>query len=265
MLFSRFHSPLPWALSLLLAWSAAAGAAGAPDSSLTLGAGIAAPSVASAFFENPSGLAHATGARLLGAADTDSTDPLGVVGLLLQGTGSVGAALGLQNFTGIGRTGGTSTMVDWGLAAELPGSRLALGTAGNLSTSGGSSFSDIALGASINPRGPVRLGVSAFDITSSTWILGAGIADDISPEFSVALDGESDSSWHGLTIKPGMAVRIDKVQLSVGWGLELDDSGRRRIPSGGTIGLGLELSQSLVLQGYYNQFAKYYAGFTARL
>jgi hypothetical protein len=232
---------------------------------LSVGAGIASPSITSAIGENPAGLVNNQRLKLLASAysaGNDSFDPLGYGATLFTGTGSVGLGLGYQGRTGDGTTGS----LVYGLAGEISALKMALGVAGSfaLEDQGGGGRVGLDVGALFNSKGDLTFGVTAFGVEGGPDAYGAGIAYAMRSGARLALDAGVNNDLEGLRIKPGLLVSVDKIQLAFGYGLKVTDGGGSHIGDGLSLGLGFELGQNFHFQAYYNQLAKYFLGLTFR-
>ncbi|HUP56658.1 MAG TPA: hypothetical protein VM598_04340 [Bdellovibrionota bacterium] len=244
---------------ILFLLPAAALAADAGSSrTVSIGAGISSPSRTSALLENPAGLTLNEATRVQGAlfSGNDSFDPLGFSGGIYFGNGSAGGA------AEIARTGTDQTRLDLGLAAQI--SSLALGAHVRTDLGDGGGWG-ADIGAIFNPKNKLRFGALLYGVTGGIDGFGAGIASSVSSEATFALDAATDGDGNGLTLKPTLGVDLNTVQLVFGYGLELEESGGSPIPEGVALGLGLRLSQSAHLVGYYNQLDRYYFGVIFKL
>lgn len=256
------------------AFSAYSGEAGNADHMISVGGGIASPSKTSALGENPAGLVYNTDQRVLGAlgATNSSLNPLGVGGSFFAGNGSVGGGIGLQTFTGQGNSAGNITLLNYGLAAEIESLNVAFGAMGTytlnqtgITTGTGSGGAwNANLGMLYNPKGTVRVGGTLFQVVGGVGAVGAGIAADANPWATFVLDGAYDPQSKGSTLKPGLGIHMDDFQLSYGYGINIQGSDGW-IRQGSSVGLGIQLSQTVHLQGYYNQLALYYLGLSVRI
>lgn len=258
---------LPLALALLAPLPAHA-AAGAEDAHLlSVGAGIASPSMTSALGENPAGLVFNHRFRFLAQAATENDDfsPIGVGGGLFAGNGSVGAGLTLLGFES------GSMVLGWGLAAEIPGLDLSWGFTGSHVIAGsgqavaaGSSFG-LDTGILLNGKGKSRFGFTLFDVLDNIDAIGAGWAYDLSSAATFALDGAYGTGAKTIAIKPSLGIRLPGFHIASGYGFGVSGDGGNRIRDGVSLAVGIPFGKNFAIQAYYNQIARYYAGLTIAL
>lgn len=250
--------------------SASAASSGGEEARLlSVGAGIASPSFTSTVFENPAALFANRRPRLLGHVATPNSNfnPLGYGGLLYLGNGSIGAVVGAQTFDARGGSVGSLTQLEFGLGAEIRALNMSLGASGSYDISGGTGNYGINAGMILNYRGNVRFGATAFGLQDNVSAVGVGLAATVAPWLSLAGDASFvPNGFKNMTLKPGLAIHVAAVQFSLGYGINIDNSPTTSWISRGTsLGLGIQLGQSVHLQGYYNQLANYYMGLAFRL
>ena len=226
---------------------------------ISVGAGIASPSVTSAIWENPAGLVYNQEFKLLGFGYTENSS-VGITdggGGLFLGNGSIGGGLKVET------SGGSSTLTA-GIGFDVNAINTAFGAACGSSLGSTISITCSDFGLIYNPAGPTRFG---FDIlTSGNAILGAGLAHDITSDATIDLDAGIPTSGGGLTLKPGVAVHSTVVQVAVGYGFNVSSSsgGAGNIRTGFAAGLGINLSKTFHAQAYYDQIHNYFFGLMAR-
>jgi hypothetical protein len=238
---------------------------------LSTGAGISSPSVTSALGENPAGLVYNHQTKFLGALSggNSSFNPLGVGGLFFLGNGFVGGGLGIQNYDSQGNGAGSMRYFQYGMAAFVQGINIAFGASGSYTLldgggSGGNHWG-LDLGMIYNPKGDVRLGVTAFNAIDGINAIGVGVAADVSTYATFALDASTTPQGSGRTLKPAMGIHLMDIQLNLGHGIAIDNDASSWIRRGTSFGLGFRLSPAIHLQAYYNQIAQYYAALTIRM
>jgi hypothetical protein len=240
---------------------------------LSVGAGIASPSAVTGLFsENPAGLVYNSGFSFLGQASTynDNFKPLNAGGGLFAGNGTVGGALSLNTTIANGATLSNSPLaLNWGLAAEIASLKTSFGFRGSHIFTSNSAYAGSTFGLDagiiIHPKDQSRFGITAYDVNDGIDYMGAGWAYDFNPQATFAIDGTYGFTGGGASLKPGMAVNLDAFHLSSGYGFNVANGGGARIYNGVSLGVGFNAGRSLVVQLYYNQLARYYAGLTITL
>ncbi len=268
-LFKKTFLPSAAAATLAALIPSYALAVGDPEvnHSLSIGGGISSPSITSALVENPAGLGHNRRFNLLASAvsDDDDHDHVGLGGHLYLGNGSIGAGLGLQNYS---TTGGRTDhkIFNYGAGLIVDPLDIAIGAAAatRLGDSSTAAFST-NVGALFNPRGTTRLGFTAFDINHQFNQWGAGIASDIDPAATFAVDFSTNKGRRAKTIKPSLGIHLADLQLVAGYGIKLDDDAGSWIRRGSSFGIGLKLTRNALLQAYYNQLSLFYAALRLEL
>ncbi len=224
---------------------------------LSIGAGIASPSVTSALGENPAGLVSNETPKLLGVISTEnnSWDPLGYGGFFFTGNGAVGAGIGVQNYSGAA----SGSALQFGVAAEITQIATTIGASGSYALSNGVSDRFGAdLGLQFNSRGPFKVGLAAFNVNGGVDSFGAGLSYDANTNARIVIDGSVNNDFKGLRLKPALGITVQKFQITYGYGIDVSKDATSFIRTGSALGLGYEFAQSFQLQGYYNQIAKYY-------
>jgi hypothetical protein len=226
---------------------------------MSVGSGIASPSKTSALLENPAGLSINERTRIMGLvrSDDNSFNPLGFGGGIFAGNGQVGAAGDIE------RISDSSTMLNLGLGFEVPSTDFSLGVDLHHELQGGGGGWNVDLGAIFNEKGKWRIGAEVFDAFDGGY--GAGIATNLSPDVTFATDASVDKNFNGLTAKPGIGVDLHSFQLTYGYGWHIDKKSTSHIFEGHAAGLGIRLTDSAHLQGYYNQMAKYFIGLVFKI
>jgi hypothetical protein len=246
------------------------------DHLLSVGGGIASPSVTSALGENPAGLSNNRSFKLLGAAaaGNNKLNPLGYGGGIFFGNGSVGGGVALQGFNN--NTDGASgnvLLLNWGLAADITGLNIAWGFTGTHTISrsgtvrgtGSGTTWCIDTGLIFNPKGDSRVGVTLFQVLDEVDAIGLGWAYDLSPWATFALDGSYTTSAKTTIAKPSLYIRLPGFHISSGYGVRVQGTEWSWIRQGLSLGIGIPVNHSFTIQGYYNQLAEYYGGVTIAL
>lgn len=231
---------------------------------LSTGAGIASPGATASLFENPAGLIYNASTKFEGFASSGDSNlsPANLGGLAFLGNGSVGASIGAQTST----ASGSGAVLDYGLAATIPSSDISIGLGGTYQLTYGSSDAwGLNAGALFNAHGSTRFGATVYDLTNGVSGFGAGAAFDLSPDATFAIDGGADKNFNGKTLTPGLQVRVAPVELMFSYGIDIDNNGASPIPRGTTLGLGVRVTDTIHLIGYYNELDTYFLALTARL
>jgi hypothetical protein len=234
------------ALPPSLAWARFGGA----ERQLTVGAGYSSPSQTSNPGENPAGLTAAIGKTAQPSVHSpdDDFDPLGIGGDLYFGNGHQGARLGYDHE-------GDADRFDVGLATEIAALHASLGVTATWAKDPGADFD---AGLMINPRGIMRIGVVAQGLAGGPDGYAGGVAWDLSPGSTFAVDASVDRDFKGLRIMPALGVEVADLALTVGYGVRADDQHGSAIREGFGMGVGYRLDSSLSLSGYYNTIVDRY-------
>ena len=223
-------------------------------SSLTQGAGVAAPSKTSAIEENPAGLIENGRSTVTGAVRSDSTsfNPLSYEGLFTAGNGSVGVGLGYFHHAG----GGKNDLL-YGLAAESRSLGLTIGVNGTLALSSGNAF-DLNLGAQFRPQSRVIVGATAYSLKGGVDGYGAGVAYEWSTGALLGVDATSNGSFKGISLKPSLKVTEQNLSLMAGYGFKMTtDAPMTKISDQASLGLSYNFGNT-DFQFYYQQLDKVY-------
>jgi hypothetical protein len=242
---------------------------------ISVGAGIATPSLSSSMGENAAGLQYNQEFKFVGegALTNNNTGSIGLGGLFLLGNGFVGGGAGIRTFNGQGNNGGSITFLDFGMGAKIDAINLAFGATGTYTLQQNGPTTGTGSGASlntdvgflINPNGIFRGGLTGYQLLSPTPTVGAGMAIDFSDWSTFAVDSTMDIHANGLVVKPGFGIHLMDFQLAIGYGICLDTTGYNWIRQGGSIALGIRIAYNFHLQMYYNQLALYYLGLAVRI
>jgi hypothetical protein len=228
---------------------------------LSIGAGIASPSPNLALLENPTGLAYNTGAKVQASVRAGGGfDPLNPGLHLLLGNGSVGAAVGYRHSSSDSTDGNA---LEYGLSASIDSINMALGLGGSLTFNDSSANSDLNLGLLFNQNGTITFGATAFSVIDGPSLYGVGASLDLSQYATLALDGISNSDFNMWSMKPGLGIHLSELQLSVGYGFDVNRGGAGR--DGISVGAGFKLGSSIHFAAYYEQVSRYFASIQFRM
>jgi hypothetical protein len=243
---------------------------------LSVGGGIASPSVTSALGENPAGLSNNQTSKILGqmAAGNDELNPLGYGGGFFFGNGSVGGGVALQGFNNnTNGSTGSILLLNWGLAADIPGLNIAWGftgtrtirKSGEVRGTGSGTTWCVDTGIIFNPKGDSRVGFTLFQVLDDIDAVGAGWAYDLSAWATFALDATYTTTAKTTVAKPALSIQLPGFQISSGYGVRVQGDNWSWIRQGLSLGVGVPLGRTLGFQAYYNQLALYYGGLTIAL
>jgi hypothetical protein len=227
---------------------------------LSNGYGVSSPGTNLAIYENPSGLLYNIGPKVQASvAAGDGFDPANPGAHLLLGNGSVGAAIGYRHR---GSSGGE---IEYGLAAGLDSLNVAFGLGGGVALNDNdASNTDLNLGMLFNPHGKLTFGLTAYGIVGGVSGLGGGLAYDLSQSATFVVDTRTNSELDAWSLKPGLGIHLQELQLVVGYGLDVVE-GNSGGSEGVSFGLGFRLGSSAHLAFYVDQYSKYFASLQFRL
>ena len=80
-----------------------------------------------------------------------------------------------------------------------------------------------------------------------------------------AVDGTTDSSGNGFTVKPALHVASGDLELMVGYGIRVDEKAGSWMRTETSVGIGYSFSSGAHLQAYYNQLAEYFVGISVSI
>lgn len=217
--------------------------------------GIVEPAFSTALLTNPAGLiANSHGLSFTGQAGSNLSSPAGTSGAggLLYAQPSYGIGAGLRDLAG-------NTSAFYGMAAEVSSIQTSFGISGytGISPSGGTSF-NAGIRSSLSPN--LKVALESYGLgTFSAW--GGGISYQAFPGFHFLSDFACNGSFGGWEAQPGIRVGNETAALSMSYGISSNAS-PGILSSGFAAGAGLKLSQSVVLQAYYNELMTLYAALT---
>ncbi len=281
-------------LATSTAWAQVEGKANDINHFISAGAGIAHPSVQGAIGSNPAGQIYYNGILLnYGLATDDSgSGDIGLGGLIVAGNGFFGATLGVSEFEPyqynnkdgkLGRTVDRGTLFQAGWAGYIPASRFSFGASisapiqgGRIVALGGSNtvnqpVSEYKNGVGLNfgmifdPRGPSRLGITAYQLADHFDTLGFGYAHDFLPSLTFVFDGTYTRSSKSLNFIPALAFAHPLFQASVGYGFAGLGDGWSWGREGINAGVGFSFLKSLTFSASVFQVQKVNINITARM
>lgn len=247
-------------LLLVISWQAHAKGGKAGQHMVEVAGGVAMPSFYTAPFHNPAGMiynmAFSLDTRI--AMNTGGGNSVTPGAGILVGNGSYGIAAGADYATGPG-----SLSFTYGGAGYIDGLKTAFGVGANTSTSGGTDFN---LGALIMPYESVRIGAGAFGITGGVSGFGAGVAWDAGEHIAVVGDMGFGGNSNNLSVKPGILVHGPQFAVSFGYGFGLGGSfSSSFMQRGPSVGLGINIGNSMLFHFYWDQISDIYAGLNIRM
>lgn len=242
---------------------------------LSLAAGIASPAMVTSLSENPAGLHYNSSTKFQVSLATHSSafNPFGLDGHFFTGNGWVGAGIGVATYNQFVSGSGSLALLDFGLGAEISALNMAvgiagqytLGSAGNVwGTNGGTTWGG-NIGLLFNPRGPLRIGITGYQVLAGLHAIGAGVAYELNPWADFAVDGTLNPSSSALALKPELGIHLSNFQMNVGYGFQIVGSSWTWLRTGLSFAVGFHLNYNLMLQAYYNHLALWAFGATIRL
>ncbi len=276
------------------AWAQVDGKSNDINHFISAGAGIAHPSVQGAIGSNPAGQIYYSGMLLnYGIATDDSgSGNIGLSGLLIGGNGFFGATLGVSEYEPyqyngkdgkLGNTVDRGTLFQAGWAGYIPQSRFSFGMSISAPIQGGrvaaygnnttaiQPLSEYKNGVGLNfgmifdPRGPSRIGVTAYQLADKFDTLGFGFAHDFLPSLTFVLDGTYTRSSKSLNFVPAIAFAHQLVQASIGYGFAGLGDGWSWGREGINASIGFSFLKSLTFSASLYQVQKVNIGITARM
>ncbi len=243
--------------------------------SLSVAGGVAAPSSNGFLGENPAGLIYNQHGGLLAYLTTAKEHPeLLSNGLsFFAGNGLAAATIGVQTYNNAMEDGGSITSFNFGVATYAEGLDTSFGLSGSyrfqnsahaiapeLQTTWSADF-----GFLYNPFGTTQFGVTLYDLSLGMRAVGAGFATHINSVSVLGVDVSTDNHGRGMTVKPGIGVHAGNLNLTYGYGMQVDKTAISGITPGNTIGLGYDFTTTFRMIGYYNHFSTYFLGATIDL
>ena len=232
---------------------------------LSVGAGISTPSLYSALLENPAGLVFNREYRVAAAVTSPNSTLNPIRGQIagFTGNGQLGGGVSLENYNS--QNPGEIVNLHYGMAAIIDQFNFSVGVSGtycfqnvdNAFGEGVSSINNFNLGFLFDPYGFMRIGIVGYQLVGGAQAIGGGFSYLANPFATLTLDAASNTKFEGATLKPGVALETHDVQLSVGYGIRLDERAPSWLRKGVSIGLGLTFDNALYAQVYYNQFNLY--------
>lgn len=262
---------------------------------ISAGAGIAHPSVTGAVGSNPAGQIYYSGLLLnYGVAIDDSNSGrIGQSGRIIGGNGFFGATIGLSDYESfqynnkngiLGSTVERGTLFEAGWAGFIPASRFSFGASISKPIQGGrivpngntsESFSPsstykenglgVNLGIIFDPRGPSRLGLTAYQVADQFDTMGFGFAHDFTPNVTVVFDGTYTRGSKSLNFIPALAFAHPSFQASLGYGFAGMGDGWAWGREGVNAGVGFSFLKSMTFDASYHQTQRFSVGVTARM
>ena len=232
---------------------------------LSVAAGVASPSVTTAITENPAGLAYNQQFKIMaeGTTNTYVFDTIGMGGTLYAGNGFVGGGLGLSTFSNTATAPFTQGILNAGIGMQITAINLAFGTSFHYAiwnTTGANTYWGtnatwgITAGILGRPNGPLRVGVSAYQIGTGAEFVGLGVTFEPSDWANITVDANQYIRGPGTVLKPGLAIHFYNFQMGLGYGIPLLVGGMGT-STGPEISIGGRFGQNFRAEAYYNQLA----------
>ncbi len=232
---------------------------------LSYGAGVASPSTTTSITENPAGLVFNQEFKILleGVTNTYVFDTVGAGGTLYMGNGFVGGGLGLNTFSNTATAPFTQGILNAGIGVLISPINLSIGTSFHYAiwnTTGAGTFWGtnanwgLTAGLMLNPNGPFRAGLTAYQIGTGAEYVGLGVAADPSDWANITVDATQYIRGAGMVLKPGIGIHLFNFQMGLGYGIPLIVGGMGT-STGPQIGIGGRFGQNFRVEAYYNQLA----------
>ncbi len=236
----------------------------APLNLLSTSGGIASPSVQSALGENPGGLPNNEDSKIDAAVVRGLTNTTwGGGASFFTGNGKVGGGIALQGFNTQANSPGRVALLNYGVGTKIPKINMAFGfngttrlfKKGEVQGTGTGTTWCVDTGVIFNPDGDTRIGFAVFQLLAGVDAIAAGIAQKVTNNSMLVLDGAMTNGQKNFIIKPGIKVGLDVFQISTSYGHVLGQKSWTWIRPGLEFGAGVFLGKSFRLYGYVNHFA----------
>lgn len=237
---------------------------------VSVGGAVSTPSETPVNGENPAGLVFNSEPKVTASIETHPKKTYGLMGNaynFFTGNRLVGGRIGARTYSNSSDSGGSISYFDFGLATYSEYMNIALGLdgyyrfrkQGTIPAAQEEKAWATNVGMIINPMGVFRLGLTGFGIGQGIEAVGAGVSGDVNQYSTLGVDASTAGSGGALTVKPSIAILASPFMITYGYGVRFGDvNASAGIPKGNTLGVGFQLSQSLRIQGSYNQHSLYY-------
>lgn len=237
---------------------------------VSVGGAVSTPSETPVNGENPAGLVFNNGPKVTASIETHPKKIYGLLGNsygFFTGNHLVGGKIGARTYSNSSDSSGAISYFDFGLATYSEYMNIAFGLdgyyrfrkQGTIPIAQEEKSWATNLGMIINPMGVFRLGLTGYGIGQGIEAVGAGVSGDVNQYSTMGVDVSTAGNGGALTVKPSIAIIASPFMITYGYGVRFgDENASAGIPKGNTLGLGFQLSQSLRIQGSYNQHSLYY-------
>jgi hypothetical protein len=241
---------------------------------LSIAGGIAHPSESLAISQNPAGLIYPAKLKTHFSMEQGRDQgPVGFGGGLLLGTETVGGGIYLRDYNTDPASVSKIYLFDVGLGVLFEPLNAAIGIGASKTLGRRDPMTDlnscsnwcIDAGILFNPRGPTRIATNVIQISDSNYLLGGGVARDVSEQLSFVLDAQVDTQKATMVFKPGLGIFIDGIQLTGSYGFRAWGSQEAGIRQGWSAGVSTNVLKDVIIEVYLNQFTYYYFGVTLNL
>lgn len=219
--------------------------------------GIVEPSYSTAVFTDPAGLTELNDFRLTLQAGSDqgSLGSPTLAGGLLYGRDIYGMGAGISHST-LG-AGATSAFYGLGVEATPIHTSFGLSASTPLSPSGGTTFNG-AIRTAVTED--LEIALEALNFTSGPGAWGAGISYQAYPGVRLLSDFTTDKTLGNWEAQPGVLVGNYNAQLTVSYGFRFNGNEPHLgyLSDGISVGGGLNVTQNVSVQLYYQQLMTYY-------
>ncbi len=239
--------------------------------SLAIAAGIAAPSFnVTGDTENPVGYSFNATGKLHGYVsvpqNSNNLSLYDAGGKLNYGRGYYGVSIGYR----YSKRASTQAdgIVDGGVSGIIKGLNLGFGINGYWrasSQSNGKPSADASAAVLFNPYGRLKVGFGVFGINGGANTIGGGVAFGLAKQLTFALDGGVNGEFKGWTIKPGLGIHLMNLQLSIAYGIKLDNSASTGISKELMAGVAIWPSRFFMIQAYFQHDQKVFIGTSLRI
>ncbi len=235
------------------------------------GQGVSSPS----FFgglngENPAGLASNQSFKLQGgfaAFNQELSTPTRGSGALLMGNGMLGAGIEYSTFNSSPYPNG-SAEIDWGVAGRFSTLETTIGVSGHqVVAASGTNWSNAGnydIGALFEPFRTMRVGAMVPNFNHGLRIAAGGITWLLGPRFDFVVDAAYHLLDKAGTIKPGLSIHSNRIQLSAAYGARMLGSEDVFLNTGFTGGIGLKITNALLVEYQYRALPQHWLGLTLR-
>jgi hypothetical protein len=225
---------------------------------LSVSAGIAMPSFATAIFQNPADIVATPALNLnFQGGINDTFTNATVRGGLAYGTDTFGMAAGGSYLNP------SSTFV--ALSAGFKSARVsrflaAFGLSGSIGSTTGSG-SSVNAGVLVHPIEMLNVGLTAMGLATGNTEWGGGVGFSFGEILSVVIDSAFGRSFNYLGVQPGLKLGAGCGALTFSYGI---GSGSTQISNGLAGGMALNFGK-VNLELYYNRFTTFYTAISIQL